>query len=76
MLIQFSVKNFKTFNEKATITLVASNYDKRSHEEENIISNGKFNLRLLKSAVVYGAIPLLEEFDWLTKKEVWHENEE
>lgn len=55
MLIQFSVKNFKTFKEKATITLVASNYDKRSHEEENVISDGKFNLRLLKSAVIYGA---------------------
>lgn len=55
MLLQFSVKNFKTFKERVTLSLVASNYDKSTREEENIYQNQKFNLRLLKSAVVYGA---------------------
>lgn len=55
MLIQFSVKNFRTFKEKATISLVASNYDKITRESDNIISDNTFNLRILKSAVIYGA---------------------
>jgi AAA15 family ATPase/GTPase len=55
MLIQFSVRNFRTFKEKATLSLVASNYDKETRETENIIENSKFNLRILKSAVIYGA---------------------
>ena len=55
MLLQFSVKNFKTFKDKITLSLVASNYDKDTREEENIINNEKFGYRLLKSAVVYGA---------------------
>ncbi len=55
MLIQFSVKNYKTFKDKATLSLVASNSDKDTREEDNIIYVEKFNLRLLKSAVIYGA---------------------
>lgn len=55
MLIQFSVKNYKTFKERATLSLVASNYDKKVREDENVISKNQFGLRLLKSAVVYGA---------------------
>lgn len=55
MLLQFSVKNFRTFKEKATLSLVASNYDKDTRENENIYNDPKFNLRLLKSAVIYGA---------------------
>jgi len=54
MLIQFSVRNFRTFKEKATLSLVASNYDKE-REAENSSVDRKYNLRLLKSAVVYGA---------------------
>jgi AAA15 family ATPase/GTPase len=54
MLIQFSVRNFKTFKEKATLSLVASNYDKDTREADNIIDNEQFNLRILKSAVMYG----------------------
>ncbi len=54
MLIQFSVRNFRTFKEKATLSLVASNYDK-DREVENISENATFNLRVLKSAVIYGA---------------------
>ncbi len=55
MLLQFSIKNFKTFKERATLSLVASNYDKDTHEADNISQDLKFNLRILKSAVVYGA---------------------
>ena len=55
MLIQFSVKNYKTFKEKAVLSLVASNYDKDTREEENIAIEKNFNLRILKSAVLYGA---------------------
>lgn len=55
MLVQFSVRNFKTFKEKTFLSFVASNYDKQTREEENINQNEKFNLRILKSAVIYGA---------------------
>lgn len=55
MLIQFSVRNFKTFKEKATLSLIASNYDKETRKEDNIYEDNKFNLNILKSAVVYGA---------------------
>lgn len=54
MIVQFSVRNFRTFKEKATMSFVASNYNKE-READNITVNEKFNLRLLKSAVVYGA---------------------
>lgn len=55
MLLQFSIKNFRTFKDKATLSLIASNYDKDTREHENIVINGSFGLRLLKSAVIYGA---------------------
>ena len=55
MLIQFSVRNFRTFKEKATLSLIASNYDKETRETENISDRNIYNLRILKSAVVYGA---------------------
>jgi AAA15 family ATPase/GTPase len=55
MLLQFSIQNFRTFKDKAILSLVASNYDKVTREVENISHDTKFNLRLLKSAVVYGA---------------------
>ncbi|MCC6279482.1 MAG: ATP-binding protein [Saprospiraceae bacterium] len=55
MLVQFTVRNFKTFKEEAKLTLFASNYDKTTREEDNVFEVPKFGLRLLKSAVVYGA---------------------
>ncbi|MEM6263979.1 MAG: AAA family ATPase [Bacteroidota bacterium] len=55
MLIQFSIKNYKCFKEEVTLSLVASNYDKTTREDQNVIHVEKFGLRLLKSAVVYGA---------------------
>ena len=55
MLLQFSIKNFRTFKDKATLSLIASNYDKETREYENIVINDSFGLRLLKCAVIYGA---------------------
>lgn len=55
MLIQFSVRNFKTFKEKTILSLIASNYDKETRESENVSNNEKYNLRVLKTAVIYGA---------------------
>ena len=55
MLIQFTVRNFKTFREKATFSQIASNYDKDTRATENITEDSKYKLRVLKSAVVYGA---------------------
>ena len=55
MVLQFSVKNFKTFKEKTSLNLVASNYDKDTREVDNIYNDNKFDIRLLKSAVIYGA---------------------
>jgi uncharacterized protein len=54
MLLQFSIKNYKTFKEPATLSLLASNYDK-SLEEENVEKGNIFGLRILRGAVVYGA---------------------
>jgi len=70
MLLQFSVKNYKTFKDEVKLSLVASNYDKEAREEENVFSNPKFGLRLLKSVVVYGAnasgkTKLIEAFDFM-----------
>ncbi len=55
MLLQFSIKNFKTFKDKATLSLIASNYDKDTREDENVYMEEKFGIRLLKSAVIFGA---------------------
>lgn len=54
MILQFSIKNFKTFKDKVTLSLIASNYDKDTRENDNIYYEESFGLRLLKSAVVYG----------------------
>ncbi|MGL4632301.1 MAG: AAA family ATPase [Leadbetterella sp.] len=55
MILQFSVTNYRAFKEKVTLSLLASNYDKDTRENENVILNEKFNYRILKSAVIYGA---------------------
>lgn len=55
MLIQFSVRNFRIFKDKVTLSLIASNYDKLTRERENVSDSNNYNLRILKSAVVYGA---------------------
>ncbi len=55
MLIQFSIRNFKTFKEKTVLNMVASNYDKTTRENENVTQQNDFNLRLLKSSIIFGA---------------------
>lgn len=55
MIVQFSVKNCKSFKDKCTFSMVASNYDKDTNESSNVIQLEQFNLRLLKSGVIYGA---------------------
>ncbi|TAH22676.1 MAG: ATP-binding protein [Cytophagales bacterium] len=52
MLIQFSVKNYKTFADEVKISMVASKDD--TLKEKNVFDSG-FGYDLLKSAVVYGA---------------------
>lgn len=55
MLVQFSIRNYKLFREKATLSWVASNYDRDTREEENVYFDEGKQLRLLKSSVIYGA---------------------
>jgi len=55
MILQFSVTNYRSFKNKSTLNLLASNYDKDTRENENIFLNENFNHRILKSAVIYGA---------------------
>ena len=55
MIIEFSVKNFKTFREEAKLSLVASKYDKSVRVEGNLTDIPAFGFQLLKSAAIYGA---------------------
>lgn len=55
MIIQFSFGNYKTFKDKVVLNMVASNYDKDTNEEDNVIHIEKQGLRLLKSSVIFGA---------------------
>ncbi|MCB9304798.1 MAG: ATP-binding protein [Lewinellaceae bacterium] len=55
MLVRFSLKNYKAFKEEVNLSLVASNYDKTTRWEENVFEVPEFGLKLLKSAVIYGA---------------------
>jgi AAA15 family ATPase/GTPase len=54
MLISFSVRNFLAFREKIEWNLIASS-DRNTFEADNVVEMADFGLRLLKSAVVYGA---------------------
>lgn len=54
MLLQFTVKNYKVFGDEIKLSMIAS-ADKTTREQENIISLPQFGLRVLKSAVIYGA---------------------
>ncbi len=55
MIVQFSVANYTIFRDKVTLSLVASNYDKKTREIDNVILDEHFKLRLLRSAVLFGA---------------------
>ena len=52
MLVEFSVENFLSFNERVTFSMLAS--DDNAHENSNVIVLDD-GTRLLKSAVIYGA---------------------
>lgn len=55
MLVQFKVQNFKSFRDEATLSMVASSSDTSTRVDENTFFIEKYNLRLLKSIVIYGA---------------------
>lgn len=55
MLLQFSIKNYRTFKDRAKLSLIASNYDKDTRESDNIFTDLNIGMRILKSAVIYGA---------------------
>jgi len=52
MLVEFSVENYRSFKDRITFSMLAS--DDTTHEEANVI-NLDDGMRLLKSAVIYGA---------------------
>lgn len=52
MLVEFSVENYRSFKEKMTLSMIAS--EDKSHEEQNVITLND-GTRLLKSAIIYGA---------------------
>nr|WP_320058342.1 ATP-binding protein [uncultured Bacteroides sp.] len=55
MIIRFSVSNYKVFKDEVVFSFVATNYDKKTREDENVTHVEAPSLRLLKNAVVYGA---------------------
>lgn len=53
MLIEFSVENYRSINDKQTLSLIAN---KSNELNENVYRmEGNVNLNVLKSAVIYGA---------------------
>jgi len=70
MLIEFKVKNFGPFRDEILLSMVASNYDKTTFEEENVAKIPNHDLRLLKTAAIYGSnasgkSQLLNALTWL-----------
>lgn len=55
MLIEFKVKNFGPFRDEVLFSMVASNYDKTTFEDNNVVNIPKFDVRLLKSAAIHGS---------------------
>lgn len=53
MLVQFSVKNFLSFREKVTLSMVASS--ESDHSENTFEVSDPVPMRLLKSVAIYGA---------------------
>jgi AAA15 family ATPase/GTPase len=71
MIVQFSVKNYKIFEREAKISFVASKYYMEK-ADQNVVDFPKFGLKLLKSAVIYGAnasgkTKLFESMDFFKK---------
>lgn len=54
MLVEFTIKNFKSFRDETVFSLAAAGYDKETREKENVVASPKFDLRVLRSAIVYG----------------------
>jgi AAA15 family ATPase/GTPase len=54
MLVQFRLRNYKTFKEEVKLSLVPSKYFKE-RDDDNLIDVPRFGMQLLKSAVIYGA---------------------
>ena len=52
MLVEFSVKNFKSFKDKVTFSMESAT---GTENEENIISTPNINEKILKSTAIYGA---------------------
>lgn len=55
MIIQFSVSNYKLFHDKATLSMVASDYKDHCFLGENVFLPKGEKKPLVRSAVVYGA---------------------
>ncbi len=55
MLIEFSVKNYRSFKEKQTFSMKASPYDKDTTDKENPRPRQIDKLNLLPAAAIYGA---------------------
>jgi len=56
MLIEFSVGNYRSFKEKVTFTMVAANLVAKDKKlDENNVFKVNEDLKLLKSAAIYGA---------------------
>lgn len=56
MIIEFTVGNFLSFKESATLSMVASALkEKHTNEDDLLISLGDVGTKLLKSAIIYGA---------------------
>ena len=55
MLLEYTVRNYTVFKNTARLSFVASNYDKETYERENVLVIPEKKLRVVKSAVVYGA---------------------
>ena len=55
MLVEFSVSNFLSFRNRATLSLVASSAKESESTHVAPLNLGREQLRLLRSAVVYGA---------------------
>ena len=64
MIIQFTVENFLSFKEPATLSLAASALkEKQTRSDEIVFELEGTNLSLLKSAVIYGQMQVCFGFE-------------
>ena len=55
MIVDFTVKNFRSIKEEQTLSLLASASAKDKESEKTIYSPNEPNIRLLRSSLIYGA---------------------